>query len=289
MKHLKIALLACLFSTQMLWAADKIKPYIQSTAIYESSSAAINAIKNSLQRAGFSLSGQYSPYPGATVMAVTHANLLEAAGLSENGGFGAVIRVSVTESSNGIQVAYQNPEYLMHMYQLKDISSLAGQLSAALGAGEQFGAEKGMSPKQLKKYHYMMGMPYFDDVDELAEYDSHESALDSIEQNLKAGVAGTSKVYRVDVPGKNVTLFGVAIESGEGADEKVMNTIDTGILKHTAHLPYEILVNNGEVIALRGRFRIAQSFPDLSMGSFMKIRSAPGSIKDTLEAVAVAN
>jgi len=51
-------------------------------------------------------------------------------------------------------------------------------------------------------------------------------------------------------------------------------------------LPYELLVSGPDVIALRGRFRIAQSFPDLTMGTFMKIRSAPGAIKSTLTQVA---
>ena len=65
-----------------------------------------------------------------------------------------------------------------------------------------------------------------------------------------------------------------------------MDIVDQGLLKHTAHLPYEILVSGKKVLALRGRFRIAQSFPDLTLGTFMKIRSAPGAIKKSLATVA---
>jgi hypothetical protein len=163
---------------------------------------------------------------------------------------------------------------------------VADKLATALGKQEAFGSEKGLPEKKLRKYHYMIAMPYFDDVDELASFDSHAAAVEHIEKRLAAGTAGASKVYRIDLPDKEETLFGVAISQGDGADSAVMMTTDTGELKHTAHLPYELLVTGNKVIALRGKFRIAVSFPDLSMGTFMKISSAPGAIRDTLAAVA---
>jgi hypothetical protein len=113
--------------------------------------------------------------------------------------------------------------------------------------------------------------------------------VNHIEERLAAGTAGASKVYRIDIPGKEETLFGVAISTGDGADKSVMASTDTGDLKHTAHLPYELLVTGNQVIALAGKFRIAVSFPDLGMGTFMKISSAPGAIRDVLGAVAGSN
>jgi hypothetical protein len=65
-----------------------------------------------------------------------------------------------------------------------------------------------------------------------------------------------------------------------------MDYIDFGDVKSTAHLPYEILVSGNKVYHLYARFRIAISFPDLSMmgsNSFMSIMSAPGAIKDALK------
>ena len=58
---------------------------------------------------------------------------------------------------------------------------------------------------------------------------------------------------------------------------------------HTAHLPYAVLVSGNKVYALAAKFRIALSFPDLSMmgkGSFMEIMDAPGAIQETLETLA---
>jgi len=41
----------------------------------------------------------------------------------------------------------------------------------------------------------------------------------------------------------------------------------------------------GKVLMLHGRFRIAISFPDLTMGTFSKIMSTPGNIEDLLKQV----
>ncbi len=64
-----------------------------------------------------------------------------------------------------------------------------------------------------------------------------------------------------------------------------MPIIDIGTNKLTAFLPYELLVLNDKAYMLHGRFRIALSFPDLTMGTFMKIVSTPGNIEDMLESV----
>ena len=89
-------------------------------------------------------------------------------------------------------------------------------------------------------------------------------------------------IYRIDLPGTEQSLFGIAILAGNGADETVMKITDTGARRHTAHPPYEVLVAGGRVLMLHGKFRIAQSFPDLTMGTFMKISGAPDGIAKVL-------
>jgi hypothetical protein len=65
-----------------------------------------------------------------------------------------------------------------------------------------------------------------------------------------------------------------------------MKVIDFAELKQTPYLPYELVVSEGNVYTLHRKFRIAQSFPDLTMGTFMKISGAPGAIDYTLKQVA---
>jgi hypothetical protein len=288
-KYIVLAIALCVqtvFCVQTVTAAEKLKPYILSTSTFDSVTEATAKITAQLTQAGFQMAGQYSPYEGARVIGVTNDTLRSIAAKTQHGGFGAAIRVSITETPLGLQVAYVNPEYMAGIYRMDSLAAVSAQLIAALGEGLAFGSEQGLAPKKLTKYHYMISMPYFDDIDVLAHYDTYADAIRGVEKSLAAGVAGTAKVYRVDVIGKEESLFGVALQSGDGSDQIVMTNADLADTKHTAHLPYELLVSGADVVALRGRFRIAQSFPDLTMGTFMKIRLAPGAIKNTLKEVA---
>ena len=162
-------------------------------------------------------------------------------------------------------------------------------LAAALGNKEEFGA-KGLTAKKLRSYHYTFGMEYFDEPSVLAQYGTFEEAAAAVEAGLAAGRGGASKVYRIDIPNKKEALFGVALKGATDAekfrdDRFIMSEIDFKELKSTAHLPYEILVSGNKVYALYARFRIAISFPDLSMmgsNSFMNIMKSPEAIRKAL-------
>jgi len=72
----------------------------------------LEATKAALTKAGFTVAGSYSPYPGAAVIGVTNDELRSTAAKSEHGGFGAAVRVSVTQVKDQIQVSYTNPSYM---------------------------------------------------------------------------------------------------------------------------------------------------------------------------------
>ncbi len=54
-------------------------------------------------------------------------------------------------------------------------------------------------------------------------------------------------------------------------------------MDHVAAMPYEIILQGKEATILHGKYRIALHWPDLTMGTFMKIMSTPGDIEDTLK------
>lgn len=272
-------------------AAEKLKPFVLASSGAGAVADKLVEVKGALTGQGFEVAGEYSPYAGAHVVVVTSDELKAAAAKSDFGGYGAVERVSVTQAGDQVQVAYTNPAYWAAAYRMKaDLSGVASKLAAALGKGKDFGCEKKcQSDEDLREYHYKILMPYFDDPDELASYGSFEEATGKVEAGLAAGKGGTSKVYRVDIPGKQEAVFGVAMKEGYSSGEKIMGLIDGTADKHTAHLPYELLVSGGKVYALNGKFRIAISFPDLSMmgkGSFMEIMDSPGAITKALKAAA---
>ena len=270
-----------------LTAAAPLFPYILGNAI-EGDLATVEAeVRTVLEAAGFEVVGGYSPYDGAMVVVVTHPEQLKVAAGSEMGGFGAAIRVGMTRNGDNIEISYNTPAWVAGIMRLEnDLAPVSRALDGALGNTLTFGSKKGKEYAKLKKYHYMAFMPYFDDAVEVASHDSHQAAVEAVEAGLAAGKGGTAKVYRVDIPGKDEVLFGVALAEGEGADATVMETTDTGEPKHTAHLPYDLLVSGSNVYTLHGKFRIAQSFPDLGMGTFMKISGAPKAIHEAMEAAA---
>ncbi len=290
-------------------SAAKLKPFILAYTTPSGDVAAVAAkVKDQLTKAGFQVVGSYAPYTNAKfsngevvsaeVIGVTDKAIQDAAAQTKFGGFAVVQRVTVTKvDKNGkveTQVAYTNPVYMANAYRLKsDMSDVLAQLSKALGDQEQYGPAEGLSPSALRDYHYKWLMPYFDDRWDLGSYGSYQDALKAINAGLAAHKGGASKVYEVAVPGKDETLFGVALSGPKNnecsGDEYIMSRIDFKNIKSTGHLPYGILVLGNKAYALRAKFRIAINFPDLSMmgsNSFMSIMCAPGSIETALKAVA---
>ena len=273
-------------------AADQVlKPFVLASKGPGTVAEKVAAAKTSLAANGFTVVGAYSPYPDAEVIVVTSDELKANAAKSEHGGFGAIQRVAVTKVNNQVQVSFTNPVYMANVYRMSgDLSGVRTKLETALGKLQDFGAE-GMTASAARKYHYMVGMEYFTEPSLLASYGSHEEAVQAVEKGLAAGKAGVTKVYRVDVPGTQEVVFGVAMKGATDAqkfmdDKYIMSEIDSKDVKSTAHLPYEVLVSGKDIFALYARFRIAIDFPDLSMmgkNSFMNIRKAPDAIRDALQ------
>ena len=270
------------------WADDaSLKPFVLAYRGAGTIDAKLGEVKAAVEREGFQVVGEYAPYKGVHIVVVTSEALRKNAANSRFGAYGAVLRISITEKGKDLQVSYINPLYMAQAYRMKDgLADTAAKIEKALGKKEMFGSKNGLTADKLHKYHYMMLMPYFTDQVELAKYKSHEEAIRAVEANLATGKGGTVRVYRVDLPGKKESVFGVGIREGDGADEAVMKTVDYNELKQAAHLPYELIVSDGTVYMLHGKFRIAVDFPDLTMGTFMKISGAPSAIENTLRQVA---
>ena len=275
------------------FAEEILKPFVLGYTTSGDVQAVADEVKGKVEAAGFEVVGTYSPYDGAMIIAITNDDLKKSAASSDFGGYQAGQRVSITKVGDEIQVSYSNPEYYANTYRLDDLSGATAALKSlqtALGNKETFGTgDKQLSAADLRKYHYMFGMEYFDDPSELASYDSQADAIAAVEEGLAKGRGGATKVYRIDIPGKDETVFGVALnDSGCSGDEYIMSRVDKSPVRSTAHLPYEILVSDGDVYALYARFRIAISWPSLPMiqsdtgATFFNIMCAPNAIEEAL-------
>jgi hypothetical protein len=280
------AVVMSMFMVGLTQAATLLKPFtLASTGSGDVAMLAAD-VKAKLSGAGFEVVGEYTPYTDATIIIVTSDALKNAAGKSKFGGYAAGQRVSITKVNDEVQVAYTNPVYMANAYRMSaDLSDVAASLNSALGSMKAYGPAEGMTAEATRNYHYMFGMEYFDEPSVLAEYKSYDAAMSAVEKSLAAMKGGVSKVYRIDVPGKDESVFGVSLTKDCSGDKFVMGHIDFKPVRSTAHLPYEMLVSGNKIYALYARFRIAINFPDLKMmgaNSFFKIMCAPDEIEDAL-------
>ena len=285
-----------------LQAAEDVKPFVLAAKTAGGDfSSIVSGTREKLQTAGFEIIGQYSPYADAEVIIFTNDFLRKTATQSERGGYGAAMRASVTSIEGMIELVYTNPIYWANAYRMNNnLDTVSARLKSSLGFEQQFGTgDKTYSASKMRKYHYAFLMEYFDDPSVLKRYDSHQQAVDAISANLSKQNAST-EVYRLslgrDSEGKEMTLFGVGLKGKDeddcSADQYIMGRIDKSTPRHTAHLPYELMVYGSSVQALHARFRIAISWPHLPMMSsdtgatFLSIMCAPGDIRKALTLVA---
>jgi len=275
------------------------KPFVLAQIVKSTDTKSISSkVEKTLKKWRFEIVGKYSPYPNTFIIVISNKALQKAASLTTNGIYAAIQRVTITTVGNETQVSFTNPSYMAHAYRLKaDLSSTTERLKRILGFTKYYGSDKGLSKASLRNYYYKwIMMPDFTDRLELAEYPNQKTALKEVLAALQNNDAGVSKVYRLDLRGRNETIIGVQMKGTPyndcSSDKFIMGKVDSKHLKSTGHLPYELIIKNGVVNALFAEFRIALNFPDLSMtgeNSFTTIMCAPGSILEALTLAAGGN
>jgi ribosomal protein S16 len=297
------ALLGALLLAAPAFAANQ--PYTSASYV---SGAGVDEVasqaKAALTDAGFDVVGSYHPVGNDNMAAVvvTDDRILKAIGKlrkTTKGGYpvaGAGIRVGVykPKKKDQVEVSFMNPTYWYNAYfqdAYPQVSSEAerveGQLMEALGAiGDKSGKVFGGKVKDLANYHYMIFMPYFEDHLELASYDSFDDAVQTIRARLNQGVAETKPVYEVVMADQEMAVFGVGMmDKHKGTPSWVPKLIQ----RHVAALPYELFVVGDKAYMLHGRYRIALSWPELTMATFSNIMDAPPDTERVLGEVASGN
>ncbi len=293
----RLFIVAMVLVSSML-IGQELKPYTMGAQSTETLDVVREKTGQALSAAGFTILGQYQPALDEMrwVFIVNSPEMIESVqaigGLT---GFAAALRVGLTVENDTVNISYTNPIYLGNAYFQKNFPDVEAKFllvqeklkQAMEGLGtvqdEAFGAEEGMTPKDIRKYHYMFGMEYFQDVVELTEFSSYEVGKSIIQSKLSKG-GDTEQVYAYEVPGQKLKLYGIAL-SGESGEEHFLPIIDISTPKHTAFLPYEILLMGNTAVMMHGRYRIALAFPDLTMTTFSKIMSTPGAIEDLMRSV----
>ncbi len=223
-------------------------------------------LKAKLQKNGFEVLAQYHPAGKSNldVLLFTSADLKKVAS-KKTRGFAAVQRVLINQKNKIVLVG--NPHYWLKAFLQDDYDNgVANRVNASLAKvfGAMTSTSDGLKESDLSSYHFMFGMPYYEDM-----------------ITLKKGVSGTNvtnKLFSLDLPNGS-TIIGVKM------DQTTEQFIDTIGEDKALVLPYMVLVEDGNAFALHAKYYLAISYPLLSMGQFMKISATPGKIEETLKAL----
>ncbi|MCB0475899.1 MAG: hypothetical protein KDC69_09490 [Flavobacteriaceae bacterium] len=279
---------------QLSSIAQGIAPYIKVGESTESIQQVTEKVVQALKDNSFTALGTYNPENKSTlkVIAFTNNKLKSTVvKVTDRGALAAAMRIGLVEKNGKTIISYTNPEYILRAY-LRDnyntykttFEQFGNDVKKALeNVGSEFSPFGGsVKADELKKYHYKIMMPYFTDPVELNTFNSFDEGLSVIEKNLAAKKGNTLQVYKIVYPEQKVAVFGVGLLNKEEGEPHFLPKIGE---EHIAALPYEIILQGKEATMLHGKYRIALFWPDLTMGTFMKIMSTPGDIEDALEAL----
>lgn len=282
----------------MFWMSNAISqelaPYIKVGESTKSVNEVAKSVSVALEKSNFTILGTYSPANKSELKVIVFTRndvKRSVVKVADRGALAAAFKVGIVRNEGKTTVSYTNPEYIFRAY-LKDnyisfksvFNSFSADIKKSLSViGTEFKPFGGsVKTEKLKKYHYKVMMPYFSDPVTLNEYDSFEEGLKTIESNISKNQGNITLVYKLVYPNDKVAVFGIGLNDEEEGEPNFLPKIGEA---HAAAMPYEMILQGNELTMLHGKYRIALHWPDLTMGTFMKIMSTPGDIKDALKSL----
>ncbi len=293
MKNIFISLIFILIFNTSSFGQD-LSPYIKIGETTETMQQASEKITQALQNNSFTILGSYNPSNKSSlkVIAFTRTDLKNTVvKVTDRGALAAVFKVGLVSKNGKVTMSYTNPEYILRAYLAENYDTYKSTFqkfdsdlkTAFSTVGNEFKPFGGtVKAENLKNYHYKVFMPYFSDPITLHEFSSFEAAVKTIEANLKAKKDAAVLVYKLVYEKENIAVYGIGLQNKEKGESYFLPIIGED---NIAAMPYEIILQEKKATMLAGKYRLALHWPELTMGTFMKIMSTPGDIEDTLGAV----
>ncbi len=294
MKKISLVYIFCVLASMAFAQDGKLSPFykLNTSESLDFDQAKTN-VENAFLGKSFQLIGDYKPGNSENfrVLCFTRKDLSELCLKSKDrGALASVIRVGIAKKEGKVNLSLLNPQYVFCAYLSNYESDIAGlmtivndakdAITSLSGELEAFGGT--LTEKALKKYHYKMMMPYFEDPVKLNTFNSFEEGLATILKNLKNRKGGTQLVYEQVFADEKIAVFDVGLMDAEDGEGYFLPIIGEN---HIAAMPYEIILQGKEATMLHGKYRFALYWPELTMGTFMKIMSTPGNVEDFLEGI----
>jgi len=228
-----------------------------------------NASKK-LSEAGFEILAEYvSVKNGVTIVFTNEA--LKAQGAKPKRSHGAILRLFVDNKEK--LISFTNPVYFGKAFMQDDYDSSVYEAQLAT-INSAFPALKGSIDKldedDISTYHFMMGMPYYEDSDELGE-----GSTSKLLQKAKSYKKGKLLLFTLKLSNDSYLL-------GYDLGKRTKKFVKKIGRANAAVLPYMVSIENGLASSLEAKYYLAVSYPLLSMTEFTTIATVPGAIKKDL-------
>ena len=223
----------------------------------------VASVEKKLRDAGFEILASPVLNEDKTLTSIlfTDTSLLQLAN-KENKEFMAYLRILIDKKSQSISIT--NPLYLAKGYLQKNydknvIQNVLKKIRSTFLNLKN--SDDSLKFQLLSKYHFMLGMPYYNDMIEVA---SAKNLLEKIKNNDHV-------IFSKTLENKS-TILAVTLS------KETSKFIDVIGRKNAAVLPYTIVIQNNTARILDPKYYIALMYPKLSMSEFMAITDIPDAI-----------
>ncbi len=223
----------------------------------------VKAVEEKLKTAGFEIITTVPVNKKGTMLSVvfTDKSLVSMAS-KENRGFMASLRVLVDTKEKTISIT--NPIYMAKGFLQNDYDEKSAKkiLDKLITQFPNLSNSKDLLKFQLlAKYQFMNGMPYYENMIEIA---SGDDLLERIKDNKKVVFTQTLE--------NGSTLIGIKLGKRTRKFTKRIGR------NNAAMLPYPVLIENGKAKILDPKYYISYMYPMLKMSEFMTIATIPDAI-----------
>ena len=238
----------------------KISTYLQGAYMD------VKDVESKLSEAGFAIVTTFKSIKDGQTVIFTCPTLKKEAAKPNRASI-AIMRAFVDKKEQTLSIT--NPVYFGKAFMQKDYNhesfTKVKSKIEAIFAGLK-GSEDAMEYDDLAGFHFTLGMPYYEDTEELGEGTNAE-----LMDKLKSYKKGKSFVFELAID-DDTTLVGYKIGRGTERFAKKIGRQNAGLL------PWTIVVDGGKATMLQAEYYIALTYPDLGMGQFAGIASIPGDV-----------
>ena len=231
----------------------------------------VKTATSKLEEVGYEVLATYEPVKKGTTIVFTNS-ALKAEAAKPGRSNAAVLRLFIDDQEK--MISFTNPvyfgkafmqDYYNHLVFNAELENITKSFTGLKPSVDKLKFD------DLAGFHFMVGMPYYNEPDELGKGTNEELVA-----KAKGYKKGKLEIFELKLS-DNSYLIGYDLGKRTKKFVKKIGRVNAAIL------PWCISVENGVASALNAKYYIAISYPLFTMTEFMGIATVPGAITKDLE------